>query len=395
MHKQLLAAVTAAGLFMMPVHAADMGGNCCSDLEERVAELEATAARKGNRKVSLTITGSVNQNILWADIDGDDDSLVDARVGNNSTESSRLIVKGSAKISKTTSVGFRLRWDVINNEGLNITSGLGNDDGIRLRESNIHIKMQGHKLTLGQLYSASHNVGNISLANNRVAARTLSLDPLAGNILGGVLSPNDLPFNGANGQGIRYNSPTFAGFSLSASWLDGDDLLTTTDANQWDVALRYAGEFGQIRVAAGVGYTDSEATVFGTGVSSTSYSGSVSVMHTPSGLFINGAMGHFDGDLVISALGFPIAAPNVDLQAWHIMGGIEQKFFTAGTTTIFAEFGELDFGVDGIDNANLYGLGLVQNVNGYFDVYATYRNHELNNGLPDIDTYQVGARIRF
>ena len=31
--------------------AADLGGDCCGDLEERIAELEATTARKGNRKV--------------------------------------------------------------------------------------------------------------------------------------------------------------------------------------------------------------------------------------------------------------------------------------------------------------------------------------------------------
>jgi len=37
--------------------AADLGGNCCVDLEERIAELEPTTARKGNRKVTLTISG--------------------------------------------------------------------------------------------------------------------------------------------------------------------------------------------------------------------------------------------------------------------------------------------------------------------------------------------------
>lgn len=49
------------GALMWPgsAHAADLGGNCCADLEERVAELEATTARKGNRKISLTITGWV------------------------------------------------------------------------------------------------------------------------------------------------------------------------------------------------------------------------------------------------------------------------------------------------------------------------------------------------
>jgi len=55
-----LALVAAAGFLMggmtlTPAVAADLGGDCCADLEERVAELEATTVRKGNRKVSLTI----------------------------------------------------------------------------------------------------------------------------------------------------------------------------------------------------------------------------------------------------------------------------------------------------------------------------------------------------
>ena len=41
--------------------AADLGGDCCADLEERVADLEATTARKGNRKVSLKISDWVNR----------------------------------------------------------------------------------------------------------------------------------------------------------------------------------------------------------------------------------------------------------------------------------------------------------------------------------------------
>ena len=41
--------------------AADLGGDCCGDLEERVAELEATTARKGNRKVKLEVSGQVNE----------------------------------------------------------------------------------------------------------------------------------------------------------------------------------------------------------------------------------------------------------------------------------------------------------------------------------------------
>src|SRR5205085_7201531 len=56
------------GVAMSSAKAADLGGNCCADLEERVAELEATTARKGNRKMSLTITGQLNRMIMaWDD----------------------------------------------------------------------------------------------------------------------------------------------------------------------------------------------------------------------------------------------------------------------------------------------------------------------------------------
>jgi hypothetical protein len=54
----------AVWLLAAPAKSADLGGSCCADLEERVAELEASVARKGNRKVSLTISGHVNQAML-------------------------------------------------------------------------------------------------------------------------------------------------------------------------------------------------------------------------------------------------------------------------------------------------------------------------------------------
>lgn len=58
--RAVLAAAAAAPVLVvsaMPTAAADLGGTCCADLEERIAELEATTARKGSRKVSLTVSG--------------------------------------------------------------------------------------------------------------------------------------------------------------------------------------------------------------------------------------------------------------------------------------------------------------------------------------------------
>ena len=61
--------MTLGGFVMSshPAKAADLGGDCCADLEERVAELEATTVRKGNKKVSLTISGWVVKDVNWWD----------------------------------------------------------------------------------------------------------------------------------------------------------------------------------------------------------------------------------------------------------------------------------------------------------------------------------------
>ena len=44
-----------------------MEEDCCADLEERVAELEATTVRKGNKKVSVTLTGWVAEQVVYWD----------------------------------------------------------------------------------------------------------------------------------------------------------------------------------------------------------------------------------------------------------------------------------------------------------------------------------------
>src|SRR5262245_25647534 len=88
---------------LVPAWAADLGGSCCADLEERIAELEATTARKGNRKVSLTIAGWVNEAVFWWD-DGVESNTY---VGTNSLEQDRFSFTGEAKIDGDWSAGYR------------------------------------------------------------------------------------------------------------------------------------------------------------------------------------------------------------------------------------------------------------------------------------------------
>ena len=92
-----------------PAKAADLGGDCCSDLEERVAEFEATRARKGNKKVSVTLYGQVNKSVLW----WDDGTEKNTYVVDNNYESSRFGFKGSAKIGGDWSAGYRMEIETI------------------------------------------------------------------------------------------------------------------------------------------------------------------------------------------------------------------------------------------------------------------------------------------
>lgn len=108
-----------------PAVAADLGGNCCADLEERIAELESTTARKGNRKVSLTISGWINEALFaW-----DDGTQHNAYLGTNLVEQSRVKFIGEAKIDKEWSGGYVLeiavqghlnnQWNQLSDKSLN------------------------------------------------------------------------------------------------------------------------------------------------------------------------------------------------------------------------------------------------------------------------------------
>ncbi len=105
------ALLAATGVLLVggaSAQAADLGGDCCADLEERVAELEATTARKGNRKVSLTVSGWVNEAVFaW-----DDGVESNVYVGTNSLEQSRFKLAGEAKISGDWSAGYTMEFGI-------------------------------------------------------------------------------------------------------------------------------------------------------------------------------------------------------------------------------------------------------------------------------------------
>jgi hypothetical protein len=88
-------------------------------LDERIAELESTAARKGNRKVSLTVSGYINEALLY----WNDGKRSDIYQGTNDAARSRFRFVGDAKIDKEWSAGYLLEIGVRSNR-LNRTDQL-------------------------------------------------------------------------------------------------------------------------------------------------------------------------------------------------------------------------------------------------------------------------------
>jgi len=307
-----LATLVSVMFLITTARAADLGGTCCADLEGRIAELEATTARKGLKTVSMVISGQVSKSIMW--VEGGDN----ADVGDNANSPSRLRITGSAKISPKITAGYTMEFGF---------ADVGPTDEVVTRHSFVWVDTQVGKFALGRTSTATDEIGEISTANTNVAnLPTL----LYGNTIDGIRS-----------NVARWDSPTLHGFSVAASW---------TDNQVWDIALRHASEIGGFRVAGGVGYSEND----GAG----RFSGSASVMHVATGAFVSGMAGDVDA--------------TVTQRAWHLTAGVEKNWFGPGATTFFAEYGE--FNALGVVREG-WGIGAVQAISaGNLDLFAAYRD---------------------
>ncbi len=422
----------AGGLAVSPAQAADFGGDCCADLEERVAVLEATTARKGNRKVSLTISGFVTQQIMVWDNGEDTDTYVGSNVNDLS---SRVNFDGSAKINSEWSAGYSIRISVMNSSTTlaseaddDIAPGLvgvnnldSSGDRLYIEHNYLWIKNERlGKIGFGRQSQATDNISiqDVSGVGSLFAANAVIFDgmfiasaidngPLAGTRVAGisVAACHSINFgifgdcSGDRTDNIRYDSPTIAGFTLSATW--GED-------DFWDVAVRYAGEFGDFKVLAGVGYTwrdnDSADTGSNTEQNATTdlIQGVISIMHTPTGLFVNVSALHEEIDI----------AGHPDNEQIYIKAGIRQRWNSLGATVLYGEYGRADDAYNAAFAAannitgsefDRYGVGIVQEIDAAaMSVWAKWRRHEGEletaagtSDLQELDMFIVGGAIFF
>lgn len=441
-----LALLAAFGLAMSTqASAADLGGNCCADLEDRIAELEATTARKGNRKVSLTISGWVNEAVyFW-----DDGSERNTYVGTNSLEQSRVKFSGEAKIASGYSAGYTLEIGVQGNPsnkwdqtGPSSTDANSPNNSLVVRKSNWWLKSKDFgKLTVGLEGTATYhllddadgvNTRNYSDAQAAAVAQgRFQLRSGGAQVGGTAIRWNDIlrgADNGTDGQNgrrniVRYDSPTILGFVLTASW--GED-------DQAGLALTYKEKWGDFNILAKGGWEKSTdegltgcAPFSATGATRQDcewWGGAATIQHAPTGLYVYGGYGQtIDHGVQATVAATPTPGSTADDKSdlWFIQGGIEQKWLPLGKTTVFGEFRHDNLGSrtgknfavgngastyvhDG--NVDFWAAGIVQNIDAAaMDLYVIYRHADgdLTNAagatanLDAFDMVITGARIQF
>ena len=420
MNKYSLSALVAAGLLAgglaTSANAADLGGNCCADLEERIAELEATTARKGNRKVSLTVSGWVGQQMTFWD-DGFESNTYIHDLG--TTLGSHVKFTGSAQISPGYSAGYVLQIEAIGSDGLTTNQDdatgpalyelLGNGaggGGAQVLQSYWFVKSdQLGKISLGKQSQASDNTailvdgsGSLVPANwvaydvNSFALRRA--DGSTFGAWGGAQSCAGMggawgDCNGLTQNVVRYDSPTFGGFSLSASW--GED-------DMWDIAGRYAGEHHGFKLAVAAAYNEvsdqNYNNIFvGLGVvvpDADYFQLGVYVQHVATGLFGLYNFGTLD---VEGAL--------VEADTHYAKLGLRTKFNHLGATVFYGEYlNGQDGGFNADSELEVWGLGVVQEVDAAaMSVWLKYRNLSYDDAVEttveDFDYVGIGGLINF
>jgi len=414
------------------VRAADLGGNCCADLEERIAELEATTARKGNRKMSLTITGQVHRMVLWWD-DGHSSKTYYGLDSTNS--SSRFLFLGSARVNPSVTMGFEIMIEVeaggtsskvsqFDEDGKvgNQISGTAAPGG-SFNQSNVDAYFGDARRVAW--WVEHKDVGRLTVGRYESAGVVQTID------LGGIGMPASSSFILLNGsffirgpvgqyyamtwanigdpaanQGrtelVRYDSPTWHGFIYSASIGEAGDY--------WGNMLRYANEFNGVRVAAGIGYERSTdratpATLDPTGAfwisalpNIQAWGFALSAIHIPSGLFIQGhwtAADYNNGGHIANAYwGSAGGITKKDTTQWLIQAGVSKNWFGLGNTAVYGEYGvATDWGAETLGR-NFAGTSATSGCPGLNSVCTSaLANFTTVNGVTDTEMRIWGMGI--
>lgn len=341
---------------------------------------------------TLTSYGQINE--AWLNYDDGQEQRDFAPV-DNANSSNRLGMLIENKIDDGSSVNFRAELQYMPRPSNQVNFADPNVNDYELEKTDIrHFEFWYKNETFGNFWAgqgnmASDTISEIDLSGTKVTAYS-NLHDVAGAFFfrqtNGVLSNIQIKntyrnLDGSRRMRVRYDTPTFAGFTFSAAY--GQDVLVDDDDNDYyDAALRWNFANDAVKVESGVGYNWVEAPSGGD--STQFFSGSASALHLPTGLnatIAGGSRVDDDGDF------------------WYGKLGIIRDFFSIGSTAISVDYG---YGNQFVGNDGQFDSWSVEAVQNWkrtsLEFFGMYRLYALGDDVASYDdgaAWFAGARWRF
>ncbi|WP_339136201.1 MAG: porin [Candidatus Electrothrix sp. GW3-4] len=375
----------STGALTMTVGAMLLGG---------AVSASALEVKSGNDNVQLNLYGHINRAVMSVD-DGNETKIF--HVDNTNSES-RIGINGEVAAYDSLTIGGNVEVEWQSNPSHKVSM---QEESIssELKERKMEVYFDSEKigkLSIGRGDMVSNGSSEVDLSGTGVAGNSGAAD--AG---GGFAFVNTTPVVVAEGEEaesitvgdvfdqmdglsrrnrVRYDTPTFGGFSFGVS---------AGEEERADVALTYSGKFaGGTKLKAAVAYSDP-----GEGGDYTLISGSASLL-LGFGLNFTVAGGTRDLD--------DMPAGGDDPTFMYGKIGYKTKIFSAGSTAC-----SFDYGVysnienqDTEEEGTAFGVQVVQKFSDYnTELFAAYRNFELedNTGADyePITLALAGVRLKF
>jgi hypothetical protein len=349
------------------------------------AGAQALEVKTGSDKVAATLYGQVSRAAMYAD-DGYDDKFFHVDNDNSST---RVGLKGEVAATENLTVGsvFEVEWQENPSDKVSMQEESISGEFLG-RHFDIWFKSQIGKLSLGKGNTASTDTSEIDLSGTTVAGFSDLVVGAGFNFYDAAAADySDISvgkvFDSMDGLSrlnrVRYDSPSFGGFSLSAAAAEGDTS---------DVTLRYAGAINDTKLEAAASYATpgkgygqingSASVLFPFGLNLTLASGVRDIDNMPAGgddpTFMYGKIGYICKNLL----------PDLGATAVSFDYGVYENVKKQTTG----------------EEGTVYGVQLVQSLSAWnTDLYAAYQNFELEDktsaDYEPIGVMMAGARIKF
>lgn len=382
------ALAAAAVLGVTSASAQDVGA-----LTKRVEALEKAGGgqyiSRSKKTMNLVISGHVNQMMNIID-DGNTSGIV--YKGNDQSQT-RFRLIGTGSISDDLTAQTMIEVGNSSNNAATAEAGTGGVSQGTFNIRQMQVKLSSKTIgafTIGDSSLATdgyHVAGDLSGMGiiqdsgdeGLIGSQTFRLSAggaSSGVTLGGAFNNMDA----GRTDHIQYDSPTFAGFQVQASHA-GED--------QTNLGLKYGGQFGGVKLAAGVAYD----MIRGGANANDTLNGSIGVL-LPFGLnfFVSGADRNSSGPIG-GAFG------NVDESRVYARIGYMFTASELGQTRLGLAWGQNYDRIQDGDEATRVSLALIQVIEPLgAEVYFGYHNFEFERSgldVDDVDLVTAGIRVSF